>query len=143
VLSGVEAMQSDQSESQQTNTGEASSQESTPAQGDLGATGTRPEAESERSDRDDDGAVTGAQAELEATKDRYLRLAAEFDNFRKRTDRERIESRDRAQGELLEQILDSLDDLQRVAELDAEKTTVDALLEGIRMVERKLLKALE
>lgn len=85
----------------------------------------------------------GLQAELNATKDRYLRLAAEYDNFRKRTDRERSESRDRAQAQMIEKLLEPLDDLQRVAQISAEGTTTDAVLEGVRMVERKLLRALE
>jgi molecular chaperone GrpE len=84
-----------------------------------------------------------AAGEMQELKDRYLRLAAEYDNFRKRTDRERMESRDRAQAQLLEKLLEPLDDLQRVAHLDAETTRVDAVLEGVRLVERKLLRSLE
>lgn len=81
--------------------------------------------------------------ELDALRDRYLRLAAEYDNYRKRTDRERVESRDRAQAQLVEKLLEPLDDLQRVAQLSVESTTAEAVLEGVRMVERKLAKALE
>ncbi|HET7321728.1 MAG TPA: nucleotide exchange factor GrpE, partial [Longimicrobiaceae bacterium] len=84
-----------------------------------------------------------AQAEVQALKDRYLRLAAEFDNYRKRTERERTESYTRAQAQLVEKLLDGLDDLQRVAHFNAETTTVEALLEGVQMVERKLFRALE
>lgn len=82
-------------------------------------------------------------ADADALRDRYLRLAAEFDNYRKRTERERAESWVRAQARLVERLLDPLDDLQRVAHYSAESTTVDALLEGVQMVERKLLRALE
>jgi len=81
--------------------------------------------------------------EMQVMRDQYLRLLAEFDNYRKRTDRERTESRDRAQAQLVERLLDPLDDLQRVARFGAEATTVDALLEGVRMVERKVLRILE
>ncbi|MQA90054.1 MAG: nucleotide exchange factor GrpE [Gemmatimonas sp.] len=81
--------------------------------------------------------------ELEALRDRYLRLAAEYDNYRKRTERERIEGRDRAQAQLVETLLEPLDDLQRVAGFKAESTTLESLLEGVRMVERKLVRALE
>lgn len=81
--------------------------------------------------------------EVAQLKDRYLRLAAEYDNFRKRTDRERSGGRDRAQAEMAEALLEPLDDLQRVADLKAESTTVEAVLEGIQMVERKLLRILE
>jgi molecular chaperone GrpE len=82
-------------------------------------------------------------AENEALRDRYLRLAAEYENYRKRTDRERTELQDRAQAQLVKRILDPLDDLQRVAHFTAEKTTVEALLEGVQLVERNLLRALE
>jgi len=81
--------------------------------------------------------------EVGTLRERYLRLAAEFDNFRKRTDRERVESRDRAQGQIVEKLLEPLDDLQRVARFNAESATVEALLEGVRMVDRKLTRALE
>lgn len=88
-------------------------------------------------------AATDAGAELEAMRDRYLRLAAEYDNFRKRTDRERAESRDRAQAQIVEKLLEPLDDLKRVADFSAETTSAEALLEGVQLVERKLLRALE
>ncbi|MEX2581759.1 MAG: nucleotide exchange factor GrpE [Gemmatimonadota bacterium] len=90
-----------------------------------------------------EGAAGDPNEEVEALRDRYLRLAAEFDNFRKRTDRERLEGRDRSQAQLVEKLLEPLDDLQRVAQFAPESTTVDALLEGVRMVERKLVRALE
>jgi molecular chaperone GrpE len=83
------------------------------------------------------------EEEVAALRERYLRLAAEFDNFRKRTERERLEARDRAQSELVERLLEPIDDLQRVAHYSAEGTTTEALLEGVRMVERKLLRLLE
>lgn len=83
------------------------------------------------------------EVELASMKEKYLRLAAEYDNFRKRTDRERLETRDRAQGQVIERLLETIDDLQRVTQLSAEGTTVEALLEGVRLVERKLLRVLE
>lgn len=81
--------------------------------------------------------------ELGLMKDRYLRLAAEYENYRKRTEREKVEARDRAQGQIVGKLLEPLDDLQRVAQFSAESTSIEALLEGVRMVERKLLHALE
>lgn len=85
----------------------------------------------------------GTAAELASQKEKYLRLAAEYDNYRKRTDRERLEYRDRAQGQLVERLLDAIDDLQRVSALEPASTTIESLIEGIRMVERKLFRALE
>jgi molecular chaperone GrpE len=89
-----------------------------------------------------DGAASAAR-ELEASRERHLRLAAEFDNYRKRTERERTENWTRAQAQLVERILDAIDDLQRVAHLDPEKTSASSVLEGVQLVERKLLRILE
>jgi molecular chaperone GrpE len=83
------------------------------------------------------------QAELEALRDRHLRLAAEFDNYRKRTDRERTEGGTRAQAQLVERLLEPLDDLQRFAHQNPEKASAAALLEAAQAVERKLLRVLE
>jgi molecular chaperone GrpE len=105
--------------------------------------GAAAEAAGSESSGQEGGADPDALRELEGMRDRFLRLAAEYDNFRKRTDRERSESRDRAQAQLVERLLEPLDDLQRVAQYSAEGTTVDTLLEGVRMVERKLLRVLE
>ncbi len=80
--------------------------------------------------------------ELEALKDRYLRLAAEFDNFRKRSQKERLEAWARAQADVALRLLDALDDLGRVAQLDAAQTTARDVLAGVELVERKLLREL-
>lgn len=81
--------------------------------------------------------------ELEAQKDRYLRLAAEFDNFRKRMIRERDEARSRGQAAVVSSILDSLDDLERVASLDPDTANIRDVVSGVELVERKLLRELE
>lgn len=86
-------------------------------------------------DRESDRAV----AEL---RDKYLRLAAEFDNYRKRTTRERAESGARAQGDLLKYIVDSLDDLGRVTAVDPASTDARSVIEGVDLVAKKLLKSL-
>lgn len=80
--------------------------------------------------------------ELEELRDRHLRLAAEFDNYKRRTRREILESREAAQASLTTQLLDALDDLTRVADVETDSTTTEALHEGVALVERKLLKAL-
>ncbi|HSM07720.1 MAG TPA: nucleotide exchange factor GrpE [Gemmatimonadota bacterium] len=82
------------------------------------------------------------EAELAELKDRHLRLAAEFENFRKRTRREASTGRGMAQAELLRQILPTLDDLARVADTPHESTTVQALDEGIELILRNFRKQL-
>lgn len=84
-----------------------------------------------------------AQGELDSARDRHLRLAAEFENYRKRVDRERSEAWVRAQAQLAERLLEPLDDLQRIADFDPATTPATALHEGAEMVEKKFLRALE
>lgn len=81
-------------------------------------------------------------AELEELKDRHLRLVAEFDNFRKRVNRERLELADRSQGALLGRMLDALDDLERALASDAATTSADVLRGALDAVSRKLWKEL-
>ncbi len=83
------------------------------------------------------------QRDMSQLNDRHLRLAAEFDNYRRRAEQELTESWGRAQADFLRRLLDAVDDLQRVSELNPETATVQAIVEGVDMVERKLLKALE
>ncbi|HEU4881704.1 MAG TPA: nucleotide exchange factor GrpE [Longimicrobium sp.] len=85
----------------------------------------------------------GAGDEMSALRERHLRLAADFDNYRKRVERERGESWVRAQAQLLERLLEPLDDLARVADYDPATTPAGALHEGCEMVEKKFLRAME
>lgn len=58
--------------------------------------------------------VEELRGELDTLNDRHLRLAAEFDNYRKRNDRERQTLGSRLQVDLVRPLLDVLDDLERV-----------------------------
>ena len=78
---------------------------------------------------------------LNEQQDKYLRLAAEYENFRKRTARERTETTARAQGDLIKQLLDGLDDLSRFAHVDPASVDAATLVQGVQMVEKKMLKA--
>jgi molecular chaperone GrpE len=84
----------------------------------------------------------GVEQQLDAQRDRYLRLAAEYDNFRKRAQRERQEAGQRAQAELVKQLVDALDDLARFAHVDPGTVDAATVVQGADMVEKKLLKAL-
>lgn len=79
---------------------------------------------------------------LEEQRDKYLRLAAEYDNFRKRTIKERQDAGWRAQGDLVQGLIDSLDDLGRVAHVDPATSDAGTVVDGVAMVEKKLLKSL-
>jgi len=82
------------------------------------------------------------ETELAASKDRHLRLAAEFDNYRKRVVRDQADTLARAQAVLVSKLVEVLDDLDRVAH-HSESATKDALLEGVELVERKFRQVLE
>src|SRR5687767_13806599 len=69
------------------------------------------------------------QSELEAARERHLRLAAEFDNYRKRVARDQTESVARAQAQLLNKLVDVLDAIERVAH-HSESASNEALLHG-------------
>jgi molecular chaperone GrpE len=80
--------------------------------------------------------------EVAELKDRHLRLAAEFDNYRKRINRERSELSDRAQASFVSKLLDVLDDMDRLVASDPA-TPLSSLREGLSAVDRKLSKELE
>jgi molecular chaperone GrpE len=84
-----------------------------------------------------------ARTALAQATDRYLRLAAEFENYKKRSLRERIEQRARAQAELIEKLVDALDDLARFAHVDPAQTDAKTIHDGVDMVERKFWKQLD
>jgi molecular chaperone GrpE len=88
-------------------------------------------------------AVVRLEGELADLKDKYLRLAAEYDNFRKRSVKERTEVWGRAQADLVQRLVDALDDLARFAHVDPACTDAKTIHEGMEMVERKLWKQLE
>lgn len=81
-------------------------------------------------------------AELDELRDRHLRLAAEFDNYRRRTRQELLKTRELGAAELARRLLEPLDDLRRVTETPGRSATLEALHEGVALVERKLLKEL-
>ena len=84
-----------------------------------------------------------ARLALAQATDKYLRLAAEFDNYKKRSVKERTETRTRAQAELIERLVDALDDLARFAHVDPALTDAKTYHEGVDMVERKVWKQLD
>ncbi|MDX1624100.1 MAG: nucleotide exchange factor GrpE [Gemmatimonadota bacterium] len=83
------------------------------------------------------------ESEIESLQDRLLRLQAEFDNYRKREARERAAAWGRAKADLVQKLLGAIDDLQRVAGLDPDETAAESVIEGVGLVERKLLEILE
>jgi len=87
-------------------------------------------------------AIDERQRELDELKDKHLRLAAEFENFRRRAVKERQEAGWRAQGDLVRGIMDAIDDITRFAHVDPATVDAKAAVDGVGMVEKKLFKSL-
>ena len=85
---------------------------------------------------------TRPESDLASERDKYLRLAAEYDNYRKRSAKERQDAGTRAQAELVRQLVEALDDVARFAHIDPTTTDAGTIVQGVDMVEKKLLKAL-
>jgi molecular chaperone GrpE len=83
-----------------------------------------------------------AEESAPAPDEAYLRLAADFDNYRKRVSREQMELTSRANERLLNELLPVLDDLERALEAAAEHEEAK-LEEGVRLVHRSLLGLVE
>ena len=80
-----------------------------------------------------------ADAERERLQDLYVRTRADFDNFRKRVERERAEERARAAASLMQEILPVMDNLERAL---ASAPEGDPLREGVVLIHRQLSEAL-
>jgi molecular chaperone GrpE len=81
--------------------------------------------------------LAGAQRERDDFRDRWLRKSAEFDNYRKRIERERREQGDRAVNDLLQQLLLVVDDFDRAMTVDAGEGG-DAYRKGVDLIHSKL-----
>lgn len=76
--------------------------------------------------------------EVAESKDKYLRLFAEFDNFKKRTAKERIELRANAAMDTLQALLPILDDFDRAKKVADDESTDEVFTEGVNLVYNKL-----
>lgn len=83
------------------------------------------------------------QQELDEMKDKYLRMMAEFDNFKKRTARERIENAKSASQDTMSALLPVLDDFDRAKKSADDENTKETFSEGVSLVYHKLKQILE
>jgi molecular chaperone GrpE len=81
-------------------------------------------------------------AELKAVEDKYLRLYAEFDNYKRRTSAERIELFKTANQEVLVSLLPVMDDFERALKAMQTATEISAVKEGVELVSNKLYSIL-
>jgi molecular chaperone GrpE len=91
----------------------------------------------------DDSAQEKTQQELDEMRDKYLRLIAEFDNYKKRTAKERIELMQTANKEVIVSLLDVLDDSERAAKQLETAADLNAVKDGVMLVFNKLKSTLQ
>lgn len=83
------------------------------------------------------------EEEVAAWKDKYMRLHAEFDNFRKRTIRERSDLIKGASSELIENLIPVLDDFDRAMAANEDNDDLEAVKEGFKLIHHKLYHQLQ
>ncbi|MDR1338520.1 MAG: nucleotide exchange factor GrpE [Prevotellaceae bacterium] len=94
----------------------------------------------ENSEGDREKELTEKLAEVQ---DRYLRLSAEFDNYRKRTLKERYELVKTAGEDILKDLLPVIDDFDRAMEVMSSSDSIEAILEGTKLIYSKFKSILE
>jgi len=87
--------------------------------------------------------IAEMEAQLAETRDHLLRKAAEFENFRKRMNQEKQSSIEYANQSLLLDIIPIIDDFERAIQAGESSTDYNGLLEGIKMIEKRLVSQLE
>lgn len=83
------------------------------------------------------------KSELEEARDKHLRLYSEFENFRRRTAKERLELISTANADLISALLPVIDDFERALNSADEDDSSDAQLQGINLIYQKLMKELQ
>jgi molecular chaperone GrpE len=87
--------------------------------------------------------LSRTEEELSEMKDKYLRLYSEFDNFRRRTSKERLELLNTANEDLMTALLPVMDDMERAKKATEEATDINAVKEGLNLVFNKLSNVLQ
>lgn len=106
------------------------------------ATEVQDQSADETAEKTDAEKLAEAEEEIARLKDRYLRQAAEFDNFRKRTLKEKSELLLNGGEKVIASLLPVLDDLERAMDNMEKSSDVETLREGVELIVSKLEKTL-
>lgn len=87
--------------------------------------------------------VQKAEAELAEMKDKYLRLYSEFENFRRRTSKEKMDLVKTAGEDIILSLLPVLDDFERALKAMGDDEAVRPIKEGVELIYNKTLKTLQ
>ncbi|MFC4262295.1 nucleotide exchange factor GrpE [Ferruginibacter yonginensis] len=102
---------------------------------------SNPEAVSEEGDTND--AIEKLTADVEEQKDKYIRLLAEFDNFKRRTAKERIDLMQTAGKEMAIALLEVADDMDRAEKQLVASDDINVVKEGVQIIFNKLRTTLQ
>lgn len=83
------------------------------------------------------------EREVEEAKDKYLRLYSEFENFRRRNAKERVDLIKTASSDLMSELLPTIDDFERAIKANESQDDIEAIKEGFGLISSKMLKTLE
>ena len=81
--------------------------------------------------------------ELEELNNKYLRLAAEFENYKKRMSKDKADSIAYANEELIKEFLNVLDNLERALEHTKHQDDVKPIIDGVKLVQKQFMSSLE
>ena len=87
--------------------------------------------------------VDELQARIAELEDKNLRMMAEFDNFRRRTNKEKLELMQNAGERIFTEMLPLVDDFERAVEAMEKTEDIDAVREGIRLIQQKFISFLD
>jgi molecular chaperone GrpE len=83
------------------------------------------------------------KAQLSEQQDKYLRLYAEFDNFKRRTAKEKIEINKTAGQEIIADLLPVLDDFERAENSIADTNDIESYVQGLLLIKEKLFRTMQ
>jgi molecular chaperone GrpE len=101
------------------------------------------EQETEVSEKEEISVEEKLKQELQASEDKYLRLYSEFENFRKRTQKEKADLISASKGDTFKLILPILDDFDRALKSINDAQDVESLKEGVDLIHSKMVSTLK
>lgn len=92
---------------------------------------------------EEESALAKAEEKIRELNDKYLRLYADFDNYKRRTSKERLEQMQTAGKDVIIPLLEVLDDCDRADNMLAKANSVESVKEGIGLIFQKLRNTLQ
>lgn len=99
--------------------------------------------EVEETIENESSSVNPLEAELKELKDKHLRLYSEFENFRKRTNKEKIDLISTANESLLQAIIPVVDDFDRALKANETSEDINAIKDGLLLIYNKFINTLQ